>query len=67
MLPVLLRFCHPLTPPPCFWAASFAAVSCYLGVKREEAGAGDDALMAEMRSTYMPDKGEVSLETGPVL
>lgn len=26
--------------------------------KREEGSGGDDALMAEMRSTYMPDKGE---------
>lgn len=36
-------------------------------MKREEGSGGDDALMAEMRSTYMPDKGEVSHKTCPVV
>ena len=47
--------------------ACVVVLSFLLGVKREEGAAGDDALMAEMRSTYMPDKGEVSHETCPVM
>lgn len=47
-----------LVHPVCRSAVTLG-VRRLLSAKREEGVSGDDALMAEMRSTYMPGKGEV--------